>query len=166
MPVTVRPMTPCDIPAIQRLYALPNAQSGTLQLPLPSLLMWEKRLSNLPDDVYCLVAEDNGNIVGQLGFETNKHVRRRHVGEFGMAVHDDHIGKGIGGLLIAAMIDLADNWINLRRIELTVYCDNEAAISLYRKFGFDIEGRSTEYAFRNGEYVDAYHMARFHPKLH
>ncbi len=163
MPVTVRPAESRDIPAIQQIYSCPNAQAGTLQLPLPSLALWEKRLSNLPDDVYCLVAEEDGKVVGQLGFETNRRARRRHVGEFGMAVHDDHVGKGVGRKLIATMLDIADNWLNLRRIELNVYCDNEAAIALYHKFGFEVEGRLVEYAFRNGQYVDAFQMARFHP---
>ncbi|WP_028023415.1 GNAT family N-acetyltransferase [Enterovibrio calviensis] len=160
MPVTVRPLEPRDIPAIQQLYACPKAQAGTLQMPLPSLAMWEKRLSNLPDDVYCLVAEEEGKIVGQLGFEANHRARRRHVGEFGMAVHDDHTGQGVASKLLSTMIDLADNWLNLRRIELTVYSDNEAAIALYKNFGFQQEGRAVDYAFRNGEYVDALYMAR------
>ncbi|MBV7298981.1 GNAT family N-acetyltransferase [Enterovibrio paralichthyis] len=160
MPVTVRPAEPRDIPAIQQLYSCPNAQAGTLQLPLPSLALWEKRLSNLPDDVYCLVAEEDGKVVGQLGFEANRRARRRHVGEFGMAVHDDHTGKGVASALLSAMVDLADNWLNLRRIELTVYSDNDAAIALYQKFGFRQEGVAVDYAFRNGKYVDALFMAR------
>ena len=51
------------------------------------------------------------------------------------------------------MLDVADNWLNLRRLELTVYVDNEAAIALYKKFGFIIEGRLRQDAFRAGEFV-------------
>lgn len=58
------------------------------------------------------------------------------------------------------MIDLCDNWLNVKRIELNVYVDNHAAIALYKKFGFQIEGELVEYAFRHGEYVNAYQMAR------
>ncbi|WP_133154143.1 GNAT family N-acetyltransferase, partial [Vibrio sp. 10N.261.49.E11] len=50
--------------------------------------------------------------------------------------------------------------INIKRMELTVYTDNERAINLYKKFGFVIEGESAGFAFRNGEYVAVYHMAR------
>jgi putative acetyltransferase len=49
------------------------------------------------------------------------------------------------------------------RIELTVYDDNARAIALYRKFGFEIEGRHRGYALRDGRYVDALTMARLHP---
>jgi len=62
--------------------------------------------------------------------------------------------------LIAAMVDLADNWLGLRRIELSVYTDNAPAIHLYGKFGFVIEGTARQFALRNGVYVDAHMMAR------
>ena len=57
-------------------------------------------------------------------------------------------------------LDVADNWIGYTRLELTVYTDNAAAVALYRKAGFVIEGTARRYALRNGEYVDAYMMAR------
>jgi len=57
-------------------------------------------------------------------------------------------------------LDLADNWLGMSRVELTVYTDNAAAIALYEKFGFEKEGTHRRYAFRDGAYVDAYSMAR------
>ncbi len=77
-----------------------------------------------------------------------------------MAVRDDWQGKGVGTALMEAVLDLADNWLNLTRIELSVYTDNAAGDALYKKFGFEIEGTHRRYAFRNGEYTDAYSMAR------
>ena len=58
------------------------------------------------------------------------------------------------------MIILADKWLNLVRLDLDVYTDNEAAIKLYRKFGFAVEGTLVKAAFRDGAYVDNYVMAR------
>jgi L-phenylalanine/L-methionine N-acetyltransferase len=77
-----------------------------------------------------------------------------------MAVRDDWQGRGIGTALMEVALDLADNWLNLTRMELSVYTDNAAAVALYKKFGFEIEGTHRRYAFRNGEYADAYTMAR------
>jgi len=73
---------------------------------------------------------------------------------------DDWQGKGAGTALMQAAVDLADNWLNLLRLELEVYADNEPAIKLYQKFGFMAEGTLHQFAYRNGELVDALAMAR------
>jgi putative acetyltransferase len=72
-------------------------------------------------------------------------------------------GQGVGTALLAALLDLADNWLGLRRLELQVYTDNAAAVRLYETFGFLIEGTARQLALRGGVYVDAYSMARLRP---
>ena len=160
MEIEVRRVEPSDAKAIKEIYTGANAYSGTLQLPHMSLELWEKRISNIPDNVYSYLALVDGVPVGNLGLEVCKTPRRRHVASIGMAVKDGETGKGVGSALLATAIDLSENWLNLKRLELTVYVDNEPAINLYRKFAFKIEGESEAYAFRNGKYVSAYHMAR------
>ena len=90
----------------------------------------EKRrewLSEMPEGFHHLVACVDGEVVGSLGLRAFPALwRRRHVGEIGMAVHDDWQGKGIGSALMEAALGLADNWLNLMRVELTVYADNAA----------------------------------------
>ena len=160
MTVEIRRAEPSDARAIKQIYECKNAYSSTLQLPHPSLTLWEKRTTDVPDNVFFYVALVDGETVGNLGFEVCTSPRRRHVASLGMGVKDDVQGRGVGSALLATVIDLADNWLNLKRIELTVYSDNDRAINLYKKFGFAVEGESKAYAFRNGEYVSAYHMAR------
>ena len=62
--------------------------------------------------------------------------------------------------MMQAAVDLADKWLNLTRLELEVQVDNEGAIRLYKKFGFEIEGTLREYTFRDGDFVDVHCMAR------
>jgi L-phenylalanine/L-methionine N-acetyltransferase len=76
-----------------------------------------------------------------------------------MAVRDEWQGKEVGTALLRAALDLANDWLNLTRVELRVYTDNAAAIALYEKFGFGIEGTNHRFAFRDGRYVDSYSMA-------
>jgi GNAT superfamily N-acetyltransferase len=57
-----------------------------------------------------------------------------------MAVRDDWQGKGVGSALLAAAYDLADHWLPVTRLELTVYTDNARAIALYEKFGLRARG--------------------------
>lgn len=158
--IKIRSTEEKDIEQVRALYGGKIAQAGTLQLPYPSFSMWHKRLTNLPDGVHSLVAELDGQIVGQLGLMVEQNPRRRHVATFGMAVRDDYQGRGVGSAILAAAIDLAENWLNVSRIELTVYSDNQAAQALYKKHGFQVEGEAPQFAFRNGEYVSAFYMAR------
>jgi len=158
--IEIRRVEPSDGLAIKEIYACKSVYNATLQLPYPSQQLWDKRLSNLPDNVYAFVATLDGSVVGNIGLEVNKNPRRRHVASFGMGVKDEVQGRGIGKSLLETTLDLADNWLNLIRIELTVYTDNDAAIGLYKKFGFTIEGESAMYAYRDGHYVSALQMAR------
>lgn len=76
-----------------------------------------------------------------------------------MGIDDQYVGKGIGTALMTELIEIADNWLGLKRLELTVYVDNVAAIHLYEKFGFVPEGIHVKDAFRAGEFVDSLAMA-------
>jgi putative acetyltransferase len=160
----IRRAEPDDYSAIHDIFSCPKAFAGTLQLPYPSLQHWRQRLADPGDDTYYLVAVVGDRVVGMLGVHTfpNKP-RRRYAGTIGMSVHDEWQGKGIGTALMRAGVELADNWLNLTRLELEVYTDNEPAIRLYEGFGFEQEGRLRQHAFRDGRYVDSYLMARLRP---
>ena len=159
--VRVRHAEPEDYEAMHRIMCGPRVAAGTLQLPLQPAEAWRKRLAEPPEGLFLLVACVGGEVVGNLGLETSPNRPRiRHAGSIGMAVRDDWQGRGMGTALMEAALDLADNWLNLTRIELRVYVDNSAAVALYERFGFEIEGTHRRLAFRNGEYVNAYSMAR------
>lgn len=162
--IRIRHAEPDDYRDIHEIYSSPKASAGTLQLPYPPLEMWRQRLIETPAGTYNLVAVVGGKVVGQLGLHTYANrPRRRHAASIGMGVHDDWQGKGIGTALLGACVEMADKWLNIKRLELEVYTDNEAAIRLYERYGFEREGTLRQYAFRNGQYVDSYLMARLRP---
>ncbi|MBN3789013.1 GNAT family N-acetyltransferase [Burkholderia sp. Ac-20353] len=158
--ITIRHTETKDIEAIRQIAAHPAVYANTLQLPFPSVEKWTQRINNIRERGFSLVAELDGEVVGHLGLDPEQNPRRRHVAGFGLMVNALHHGRGIGNRLLAAAIDLAENWLNVTRIELTVYADNRAAIALYEKHGFRIEGESPDFALRDGEYVSTCHMAR------
>jgi putative acetyltransferase len=158
--IRIRATEPSDIEAIAEIMECPGVMRYTLQTPYQSVEWRRERYANLRPGTRSLVAEVDGRVVGNLGLTPEGPDRRRHVGSIGMAVHDDFQGQGVGTALMEAVIDLAERWMGLTRIELTVYTDNEPAVALYKKFGFEIEGRAPRYALRDGEYADAYFMAR------
>jgi putative acetyltransferase len=159
--IVVRRAEVRDGSAIAKTFAASRAYAGTLQLPFPSASTWEKRIAEISGDDFLLVAEVDDEVVGNGGLQpASRSPRRRHAGTIGMAVRDDWHGRGVGTTLMAAIVDLADNWVGYSRLELTAYTDNAAALALYRKFGFEIEGTARRYALRDGVLVDAHMMAR------
>jgi putative acetyltransferase len=159
----IRAREPDDAEAITEILNCPSVYAGTLQLPLRSLAERRARMDQPAADVHHLVAELDGRVVGSLSVHVEANPRRRHCGGIGMAVHEDFQGQGVGTALLAAALDLADNWLGLRRLELTVYTDNAPAVHLYEKLGFVIEGTARQFALRHGQYVDALSMARLRP---
>ncbi|MEM8874809.1 MAG: GNAT family N-acetyltransferase [Planctomycetota bacterium] len=158
--ITVRRSEPSDAAALHAVFSQPLAQAHTLQMPLPTVTEWEERLNNRPPGLYSFVAEVNGTVVGSGSLKHDQRPRRQHIGDIGMGVHDDHHGRGVGTALMHAIVNHADNWLDLKRLELCVFVDNEPGIALYRKFGFEDEGVQRAHGFREGKYVDALMMAR------
>lgn len=161
--VKIRAFEMADWEDVAELFLAPNCQWGTLQLPYQSRDRIKQKLENPPLGIHRLVAiiEQNQKlkVVGLISLQTFSD-RRSHVGQLGMFVHDDYQNQGIGSQLMAAIIDLAENWLNLLRLELQVNTDNASAIHLYEKFGFEKEGILRKNAFRDGVYIDAYTMAK------
>lgn len=161
--IVVRHVIAEDAAAIHQLYSQPETYADTLQLPHPSLKKWQERIASVPDGMQMLVACMGDEVAGQVTLEVNSRARRRHTATFGIGVNVRYRGQGVAKAMMRTVIDLCDNWLNVERIELTVFADNHAAIGLYERFGFETEGCARRYAMRNGQQVDALYMARFRP---
>jgi putative acetyltransferase len=166
--ILIRRPRPEDAAALMATMGDMAVLPGLLQVPYPTEAMWRKRIEEMPvgptQAELFIVAERGGEVVGNAGAHPPPHVRRRHCAAIGMAVARHAQGQGVGSALMAAIVDWADNWAQLLRLELTVFADNERAIALYRKHGFVEEGLHRAFALRDGVYVDATCMARLHPR--
>lgn len=160
MNITIRKADPSDAESVWKCYTAPLVVRNTLQLPYRSLESVREMLTRKAEGIYGLVAVIDGEVVGMITLQAFSRPRINHTGEIWMMVRDDWQGKGVGTSMMRAIIDLADKWLNLGRIELKVFTDNEPAIARYRKFGFEIEGTLRKHAFRDGEFADSYVMAR------
>ena len=165
MDLEIRHAEPEDHESLWQTFSEEEVYAGTLQTPFPSRAAWRKRLSEPVPGDFVLVACMDGQIVGNASIHHYPNrPRRAHAMHIGIVVKTEFAGRGIGKALMQALVDLADKWLNVTRLELTVYADNERAIGLYKKFGFEVEGTHRGYALRNGQYVDAIYMARLRPK--
>jgi L-phenylalanine/L-methionine N-acetyltransferase len=92
---------------------------------------WRKQLErNDPSSSYVLAAIVAGKVVGLASLHWGTRPRTRHMASLGMFVHDAYQECGSGTRLTEALIDAADRWLGLVRVELEVYPDNERAVRL------------------------------------
>ena len=87
-------------------------------------------------------------------------------GEYGILIGDQsYWGKGVGFEISKAVIDFCfGKSLNLRKINLGVRAENIAAIALYRKLGFEVEGIYKSHVVTSIGYDDVLRMAIFNPK--
>lgn len=171
-PLAIRRATPADAPEFARIMGAPSVLYQLMQLPYPSEERWRTMLAEqaMPGKTDVVLVAERPDADGQLRVVGNAGLhpvgpstRRRHAMLLGIAVAAEAQRQGVGRALMAALVDYADRWAQVLRIELTVYTDNLRAISLYESFGFRREGLHVGYALRDGHYVDVLSMARLHP---
>lgn len=109
-----------------------------------------------------LVAEMSTKVVGILDFCNGHRQRIAHTGEFGMSIEKTARDQGIGSLLLQVLIDWAGQSSAIEKLGLNVHANNERAIALYKKMGFEVEGiRKRDLKYGEGQYVDTVVMGRF-----
>ena len=123
-----------------------------------------KRRTLRSDELY-LVASHQGEIIANLDAECDSRYRLCHSIEIGLFVKKDYRTKGLGKIMLRAFLAWASQTERLRRVELHVHENNQAALALYRSFGFEIEGRRY-HALRedDGTFADDIIMAKMLPE--
>jgi len=103
-------------------------------------------------------------VVGWCDVVGTRRQSRIHCGTLGMGLLPDWRGQGIGRRLIDAAVAAA--WRRgFKRIELTVYASNAAALRLYGSVGFVEEGRLRAAAYIDDAFVDVIPMALLAPAM-
>jgi RimJ/RimL family protein N-acetyltransferase len=162
MALTIRPIEVNDARAIQEISTQENVLPFMVFLPSLRVEAVESRIRNLQQNEYEFVAEYDGSVVGFVGL-VQRIGRRSHSGDLFIGVHGNYHNKGIGKALLTKILDLADNWLLLERVELGVLETNPKAKALYEKFGFKVEGVKRGSLKSNGSFVDEIIMGRFRP---
>lgn len=108
----------------------------------------------------CLIAaEENGLLVGYLVAYGRTAPRVSHVVTVAVGILQSHTGRGIGGRLFACLeVWARENGVH--RIDLTVMTDNEPALKLYTRLGFNMEGRKRDSMKFGDRYIDEFYMSK------
>ena len=129
---------------------------------------FRRMIEQLAGDVGCyLVAEDDGRIVGHAFIRPMDLRAVAHVYRLTIVVHPTRWRRGVGKTLMEALGKWAAQSPRVEKVELLVRSTNEAAVALYRQFGFVEEGRlRNRIRLPSGAYVDDISMAWFPKRGH
>lgn len=114
--------------------------------------------SHLRPNALLLFAVSGDEVIGSLGFQAGTLARTRHAGVFGVSVAKAWRGTGVGSVLIERLLAWANAHPEIERIGLEVFATNTRAYELYRRFGFQEEGRRRGAIRLGDQRVDAIQM--------
>jgi RimJ/RimL family protein N-acetyltransferase len=139
----LRPARPTDGSALARLFAAVRAEGRWLitapgTVDDPSEGFWISEMIRSAEHL-ALVAEADGEIVGNVLVSTDRNRATEHIGTLAICIAEDWRDVGIGSELVVG----AQHWVRergLRKLALGVFPDNERAIAVYERAGFVREG--------------------------
>ena len=136
----VRAMRTDDIPAVMEIDrdSFPN--------PWPENTYWYELQKNPASHLLVIQSRETARVAGVAGYWLV--IDEAHISTF--AVHPDWRGRGVGKVLLAALLRHAAGR-GAESAMLEVRAGNAAAQSLYRGFGFRTVGRRKGYYKNNGE---------------
>ena len=113
------------------------------------------------DNQITLVAYLNEELAAVINITADQRPRVRHIGDIFLGIKKAYWGNGLGSILMEEAIEWAQSSESIRRLQLTVQKRNLAAVHLYKKMGFIIEGLQERGAcIEGGEFLDVYQMGR------
>ena len=113
-------------------------------------------------DAILISAVVDGKIVANAGFNpVSKLEKCKHRAEFGISTQREYWGQGIGSQIMAAILEMARQ-AGYEQMELDVVSDNQRAITLYEKFGFQIYGINEKANHCHDGHYQALHLMSLH----
>lgn len=162
--VHIRPATLGDAPAVAEIYNQGIlARIATYETVLRTPADIEQNIRNSEGRYPYLVAEYDGNVVGWASVSSYRpRDCYRGIGEFSIYIHEDARGKGVGKVLLPALIDAAEAagfWKLLSR----VFLFNSGSRKLCAAFGFREVGIYEKHAKLDDEWLDVVIVERLIP---
>ena len=137
--------------------------SGKFPSSLPELEAYIKNVLDSKNVMFAVCDSTNDKHIGNIKLDNFDWIARTC--ELGILIGDaNYRGKGIGTEVCQLTCNYAFHQLNLRKVTLTVFGNNPAAIKVYQKLGFELEGTLKKHVFEAGEYVDKHYMSLFNAK--
>jgi len=155
--VSLRPLAREDAEDVVRWRGDPEVHAQMFAAAPPSLeehLRWFASLEGRNDRVeFVIVENDGGRPIGTIGLSGIDRVNRR--AEYGILIGDRGArGRGLAREASRLLLAYAFGELGMHRVYLHVFRENEAAVRLYGRLGFDMEGILRHHAVKDGRYRD------------
>ena len=163
-PILVRPSRDSDVEpmlAIYRRHIRQGIDEGVSDAETPQPDDLRDRRKNLRNRRFPhLVATRNGEVVGYAYVVLfRKRPAYRFTVKHSIYIHHDHVGRGIGQILMKELIDVCAA-AGFRQIIGYIDADNTASLALHEKFGFARVGLLPGVAYRHGRWADTIMVQR------
>jgi ribosomal protein S18 acetylase RimI-like enzyme len=160
MTVTVRPIAATDAASFREcLDAVAREERFLALLEAPPLEHVQRFVAeNISNQVPQVVAVEHERVVGWCDMLPGWHHTLRHCASLGMGLLPDYRGRRIGEALFVACLKSAEA-VGISRVEFEVREDNIAAMALYARLGFAIEGTKTRGMRVRGHYINTVAMS-------
>ena len=103
---------------------------------------------------FYVIDKTNDNVIGVCGYHT-WYIDHNRAEIFYMLIDDEDKRKGLMSEAISAIIDYGFNQMNLHRIEAFIGPNNQASLSLVKKYSFIQEGHLREHYCKEGKMEDS-----------
>lgn len=162
-PFTVRAALPTDASALEALHrGIYDEGRWFVGDGAPSAETLRARLRLLDDkrSSYLVAVGRDGGLQGWLELHRLTPQRLSHVAVLTLAVGRAHRRQGVAGALLAAAYPWAAA-VGVLKLQLSVRSGNGAALGLYEREGFVLEGCERNQVFDDGGFEDNLLMAKF-----
>ncbi|MFC4604762.1 spermidine N1-acetyltransferase [Rhodococcus kronopolitis] len=159
--VTLRALERADLPFVHLLFNDFQVMRYWFEEPYESLAeltdLYDRHIHDERERRF--VIEGESGAVGVVELVEIDHIHRHC--EFQIIVAPGNQGRGYAGAATRKVLSYAFGVLNLHKVYLLVDTENHAAVHIYEKTGFTVEGVLREEYFSAGRYRDATRMAIF-----
>ena len=155
-------LRPLEMSDCQRVYQWHNdpdlyatLTSAYHPVSLQTVEAWIKRKSQYSDKEinYAICLTDTSEHIGNIYLRDIDYLNRNaSVGAF--IANPENRGRGYVGDVLLDIADYAFGTLGLNRLYMHSFADNQGAIKVLQKCGFNIEGKLRQHVFKNGEFKD------------
>lgn len=133
---------------------------NTKPIKLESQKNWLASISSRDDKMFFMIDSNDDVTIGTLAIDTIDYTSQR--AEIGNVLIGDkeYINQGYAYEALCVLLDYCFLKLNIHRVELKVQEDNLAAITLYKKAGFVVEGVLVDYYYADGKRRNALQMSK------